>query len=411
MSNSKNIYSRIFKSCILNKSTVEKRVFSLDGLIGNVIKITDNESFEKGLDDLSKTKDGQFISNIYFRYYIEKTLFDCSDHSDDDVEVRVKYFKNLIDSLSIVKQTEHRVVKQIFGGNIKNGSHPVNLGPFCFYEIPRHASHIKLPFSDPFFSKPQPTKTVVQLCVKSLDSYKASEIAGTFFNTLELSFAFLLAKKGKEFSIGAFIYELSPSEPPIIYTEGSILGRAENKCKQDQMIDLTDLTAYFPEKKASAVTNFFNVVLSPSTKLERKLSRAVEWIGEAYLDKNRSSALLKVVIALEALFKVNERSVITASIVASMAEQCAYISGESVDECLEIEDYVKDLYELRSKVVHAGSNNIGENELKKALTFSRSIIFKLLDLKINEKVESIDELQPMIRESKYKSCPLLQTTN
>ncbi|HDS4948016.1 hypothetical protein B9037_006065 [Klebsiella aerogenes] len=411
MSYSKDISSRIFKSCTLNKSTIEKIIFSHDGLIGNVIIITDNESFEKGLDDLSKTNDGQFISKIYFRYYIEKTLFECGDHPDDDIDVRVKYFKNLINSLSLVKQTEHRVVKQVFGGNIKNGSHPINLGPFCFYEIPRHASHIKLPFSDPFFSKQQPTKTVVQLCVKSLDSYKASEIADTFFNTLELSFSFLLAKKGKEFSIGAFMYEFSPTEPPIIYTEGSIFGRTENKHEQDQIIDLADLTDYFPEKKASSMTNFFNVVLSPGTQLERKLSRAVEWIGEAYRDKNRSSALLKVVIALEALFKVNERSVITASIVASMAEQCAYISGESVDECLEIEDYVKELYGLRSKVVHAGSNNLGENELKKALTFSRSIIFKLIDLKINEKFESIDELQPKIRESKYKSCPLWQTTN
>ena len=153
-----------------------------------------------------------------FRSYIEKTLFDCRDHPDDDVDVRVKYFKKLISSL--VKQREHRVVKQVFGGNIKNGSHPVNLGPFCFYEIPRHASHIKLPFSDTFFSKQQSTKTVVQLCVKSLDSYKASEIADTFFNTLELSFVFLLAKKGKEFSIGAFMYEFSPTEPSIIYTEG-----------------------------------------------------------------------------------------------------------------------------------------------------------------------------------------------
>ena len=159
MSYSKDISSRIFKSCTLNKTTVEKIIFSGDGFIGNVIIITDNESFEKGLDDLSKTNDGQFISKIYFRSYIEKTLFDCSDHPDDDVDVRVKYFKKLISSL--VKQREHRVVKQVFGGNIKNGSHPVNLGPFCFYEIPRHASHIKLPFSDIFFSKQQSTKTVV----------------------------------------------------------------------------------------------------------------------------------------------------------------------------------------------------------------------------------------------------------
>ncbi|HGK4598914.1 TPA: hypothetical protein ACJ2UE_003652 [Yersinia enterocolitica] len=255
MSYNKDISSRIFKSCILNKTTIEKRMFSQDGLIGNVIIITDNESFEKGLDDLSKTNDGQFISKIYFRYYIEKTLCECGDHPDDDVDFRVKYFKNLIKTL--VKQREHRVVKQVFGGNIKNGFHPVNLGPFCFYEIPRHASHIKLPFSDPFFSKQQPTKTVVQLCVKSLDSYKASEIADTFFNTLELSFAFLLGKKGKEFSIGAFTYEFSPTEPPIIYTEGSIFGRSENKREQDQIIDLTDLTDYFPQKKSKLDDEFF----------------------------------------------------------------------------------------------------------------------------------------------------------
>lgn len=406
MDHNKNITNRIFKSCTLNRSTVGKEKFSFDGQVGNVISITEPESFEKGLDDFSKTIDGQFISKNYLKYYIEKTLSECINHPDADVNIRVKYFKKIIDNLD--KQQEYRVVKQVFGGSIANSIQPISVGVMDFYEVPRHGSHIKLPFSDPFFSKNQPTKIVAEICVKALDSYKAIEMADTLFNTFELSIAFLLAEKNIEFSIGALTREFFPAEPPIIYTEGSLYGRSKDYYKSVQPLDLTKLNDLFPDKKDSTMMHFFNVVLSPGNEIERKLSRAIEWIGEAYRDKNRSSALLKVAIALEALFKVDERSVITASIMAGMAEQCAYISGKSVDECIEIERYVKELYALRSKIVHTGSSNLGENELMKSLAFSRSTIFNLLGLKINKEFKSMDELQKEIREGKYKASPLWQ---
>ncbi len=379
-------------------------MYSSDGQVGNIILITDLVSFEKGFDDCSKTTKGQFISKNYLKYYIERTLFDCRNHPDTEVDIRVKYFIKIIDSVDT--QREYWVIKQVFGGNIDDSLKPINVGSLCFYEVPRHGIYINLPFSDPFFSREQPTKTVAQLCVKAFDEYKALEIADTLFNTLELSISFLLAESSIVFSIGALTREFSPIHPPIIYTEGSLFGMRENKHISEKSIDLTNLTELFPDRKDNTMIHFFNIVLSPNNQIERKLSRAIEWIGEAYRDKNRSSALLKVVIALEALFKVDERGVITASIMASLAEQCAYISGKSVDECVEIENYVKELYALRSRVVHSGSNNLGENELKKALTFSRSTVFNLLSLKINEEFQSMDQLHKKVREAKYKACPL-----
>ncbi|QJT19121.1 hypothetical protein E5E96_18695 [Aeromonas sp. 1805] len=404
MSSDKNGVSDIFKSCILNKNTIEEKIYSDEWRDGNIISITNAESFEVGFDNFSKSPKGKFISKKYIMYYIEKTLSECGAHPDDNIKNRVNHFNEIIDSLDV--QREHRVVKQAFGVNMGNSEKPINAGPLCFYEVPRHGEYIKLPFQDPFFKRPQSTKTVAQLCVKSLDSIKALEVAETLFNTFELSIYFLCAEKDTAFSIGSMTREISSFEPPIIYTEGSLYGMSKDRPKPINSIDLTRLIEFFPEKQNNLMEYFFNVILSPTNQVEKKISRAVEWIGEAYRDKNRSSALLKVVVALEALFKVDESSIITASIMASMAEQCAHISGKSIGECLGIEKYVKDLYGRRSQIVHSGSNNIGENELKNALTFSRTIIFNLLRLEVINKFKTMGEFQKQVREGKYRACPL-----
>lgn len=394
----------IFQSSKLNREVLGAWSYSDSGYLGNIISIVDSDKFESGLDNFLETFDGKFISRSFLKNLVERTLVGCKECCDSDVSFRVEWFKNHLKSLA--GERDHRVVKTVFGGEIINSKIPVKLGSLIFYEVPRHGEKILLPFSDQFFCRQQPTKTVAEYCVKAKDKDKALDLADAVFNAFDLSLAFLLAERNLDFTIGILRMRFSPVQQPIVSTEGGLYGVQEKNHNFKSNLDLTNLARFCPDEKDETLVSFFNVVLSPKSEIERKISRAVEWIGEAYLDNNRSSAFLKIVIALEALFKVDEVGVITASIMASMAEQCAYLNGRSAEECVRIEGYVKQLYGLRSSIVHTGSSSVRESDLKKALEFTRATIFNLLLFKQQLEIETMGKLQGLIRVSRYKACPL-----
>jgi hypothetical protein len=144
------------------------------------------------------------------------------------------------------------------------------------------------------------------------------------------------------------------------------------------------------------------VVISPKNELEKKISKAVEWTGEAYSDSNRSSAYLKAVIALEALLKMDEKGIITPSIMSSIAEQCAYLNGRSTEECLKIEKKVKTLYGERSKIAHAGSTSVSVKALREARAFVRDTIWNFIHLTEKLNLGSADAFQSILRQRKYQ---------
>lgn len=394
----------IFQSCTLNRIPIEKWSQSGYGFVGNIISVNNHDTFEAGLDNFLDTSEGKYISRNFLKELIERTLIACKSHSDLDVSARTQWFNSHIKNL--VKARDFKVIKTVFGGEILNSSQPIKLGGLTFYEIPRHGEEIKLPFDDPYFRKNQPIKTVAEYCALSKDEDKALELADTVFNSFDLLMAFLLAERNFDFSIGILRKRFAPVQQPIVFTDGGLYGKKEKNHNFKPSLDLTKLADFCPDQKESTLKSLFDIALSPRTEIEKKISRSIEWLGEAYLDNNHSSALLKIVIALEALFKIDERSVITASIMASMAEQCAYVNGRSAEDCVQIESYVKGIYGLRSSIVHTGSSSVRETILKKALKFTRTTIFNLLFIKLDLEIETMSKLQELIRVGKYKACPI-----
>ncbi|QCC92438.1 hypothetical protein E7735_16470 [Enterobacter cloacae] len=135
--------------------------------------------------------------------------------------------------------------------------------------------------------------------------------------------------------------------------------------------------------------------------LVRTFPRGVEWLGEAYIEENKASAFIKVAVAMEALLKIDEKGIISSSIMSTIAEQCAFLLGEDVNDCIEIEEKVKKMYGIRSKIVHSGSNSVEEYLLEEFLEFNRRVIFKITELKVKLNLKNMKELQDIIKGKKY----------
>ena len=118
-------------------------------------------------------------------------------------------------------------------------------------------------------------------------------------------------------------------------------------------------------------------------------------------DSSPPSAFIKAAIALEIIFTPSKQAIIAPSIVSQISESIALILGSSVDERLKIEKRVKDLYELRSKIVHSGNKDINQVDYKTLLEIARSVIIRILTSDKLNSVDSVQDLYTILKKFKY----------
>jgi len=136
-------------------------------------------------------------------------------------------------------------------------------------------------------------------------------------------------------------------------------------------------------------------------KFQKRILLAIEWIGQSIRESLPQSAFLKAAIALEIIFTHNEKTIINASILSQISEGTALILGKSVDERLEIETEVKNLYGLRSAIVHSGNKDISRSDHLKILKVSRNVLTKLLTDEKLMSIDSVENLYKLLKQIKY----------
>lgn len=147
------------------------------------------------------------------------------------------------------------------------------------------------------------------------------------------------------------------------------------------------------------------------TELEHRLLSSILWFGRAcevqLLDEERRKKILsgekaseisesvlgsfgyydrfiKLIIALEALLVFDK----TEPIQNNVAERCALFLGREYDERKYIKKRIKNLYALRSKLVHHGHVDISKEELDELTVITQKLILNILKKKKKLKIRS-----------------------
>jgi hypothetical protein len=107
-----------------------------------------------------------------------------------------------------------------------------------------------------------------------------------------------------------------------------------------------------------------------------RIKAAIEWSFDSLASENETMAFLKVCIGLEALLGENEAG---PSLTEALSDRCAYLIATSIKGRKNIKDRFKELYKIRSKIVHGAISHLDrENliQLEYAKQFLRSAIRK-----------------------------------
>jgi hypothetical protein len=115
--------------------------------------------------------------------------------------------------------------------------------------------------------------------------------------------------------------------------------------------------------------------LSP---INKKIVTAIEWIGKALWERDYTKSFIQMMIAFEVLLQHQSHAFISSSIANQISEWGAFIYSDDLEIRLKTYKKIKDLYGLRSKVVHSGYNGINVNELYDALILIKNIIINLV---------------------------------
>lgn len=94
------------------------------------------------------------------------------------------------------------------------------------------------------------------------------------------------------------------------------------------------------------------------TDFQKRVWTALYWFGEAMVERESNSLIIKYATCLEALFNSRE-----GGISEQIAEFTAFINSTLTDERIYIYDNVKKLYQLRSSAVHGGYTGVGIDEI------------------------------------------------
>ncbi|MCR4470402.1 HEPN domain-containing protein [Burkholderia sp. SCN-KJ] len=391
----------MFEACTLNRE-IYRDLPNAIYAPPEIVDINDPEKFDDAIAQFLASEEGKHLSQEGLLRLIRRSLVECKEFCDSLIAARIESFSNKLKSLPLV---DYKVVKSFHGVTINGSDVPVKFGSLVVYELPRHVDEIAklLPWADHSGIRDEKHKrTVIECSTKARDEVKALELANTVFNAFDLLIAFLLSEKYTDRSLGILRMNFASRQDAIISTRGGIFSGDEARNLPNDLLDISNLSMFLPNGREGMLDQFLDIVISPKNDLEKRISKAVEWTGEAYSDSNRSSAYLKTVIALEALLKIDEKGIITPSIMSSIAEQCAYLNGRSIEECLAIERKVKVLYGRRSKIAHTGSTSVSAKDLRETRAFVRDTIWNFIHLAKKLNLSSVDAFQSTLRQRKYR---------
>lgn len=346
-----------------------------------------------------------------------------SNHEISETVSRKK-FKDAIDTLLITSKVEKRnitdeklsstindflklpvqkyqFIKSVNGICLKNNDKPCSLGPFVLYN---RSFFIKNVMANPYKDNKDmdsilwqgfTSEYVVTIDIEARDSDKVKDIAYELLNQLELFIYYSIGEPNPKFDITIVSRLAYPYENHLILCDQEII-----RSTQNNRIELIPLDEdYF--KDVSIGNNIIWTFINKSNldEMKTRIVSAIEWIGKANSENNIKNQFLFYLIAVESIFTIQEKTLISPSIASIICESAAYILSTDANKRISIEKTIKELYGIRSAIAHGSEKKISKENIQLACHISTSIVRQFLT---NKELSSICKVQDFVDYIKLK---------
>jgi len=371
----------------------------------NTIKYRDALSKAFDLDkEIKRTYTLKKYKSLLLEHFRECFLKKCLAKREDVSSFVKKLNEERIKTFS--------VFRDIHGIVLNSPTSPLLLGGYTIYEFASQKEFIESKIDSKTDSFPQiwfndNPEYLIEWKAEARHFEKAIEIADEHFERFELILRYVLGSATNDFEVGVLNYQGWRHRRAYILSDMGEVSSPSTLHGPIAPIPLDD--PYFVKEDTGYHTVWGFTTKKNLNKFQEKIMLAVEWIGQSIADPSPPSAFLKAAIALEIIFTYNEKEIITPSIMHQISESIALILGSSVDERLKLEKRVKELYGLRSRIVHSGNKDISQADYKTLVEIARSVIRKILTSDKLNSVDSVQNLYTILKKIKYSGEAISQS--
>jgi hypothetical protein len=311
-------------------------------------------------------------------------------------------------SLCDVPLQGYRVIRPIYGMDMEHDAGPFEFGDFRIDFCRRILTTDEAsPILALVVTPEDHNRLFIQCTVSARDTATATLLADAVFYRFELVFRFFIGRRTDWVEVGIVNHKGAQMRGQFIFSEdGRPIGHGSSWKGAMQPFILGHLQ--FPQPSAP-IRKLFELLTRPNNEFEKHVIRCAEWTGQAISEPNEAAALVKAAIALEVLFSANQKGLITPSIMAQIAESCAFLLADERNSPEEIERKVKDLYGVRSAVVHSGKDSVDTDDLNTFIGICRRVVIVLLSKEEFVGVDSMAKLASYFRTRKYAGVRTAET--
>lgn len=137
-------------------------------------------------------------------------------------------------------------------------------------------------------------------------------------------------------------------------------------------------------------------------EVETRIINAVNWIGMAIAEKNNSIAFTQAVFAIESLLQRQTKGeIFNKSIVASIAEDIAFLLGRDFEERKKYEKEFKKIYGIRSKIAHGKSSEITAYQVLDVINMAKLLVQELIINPVFKDAATMQKITNYIIKQRY----------
>lgn len=306
---------------------------------------------------------------------------------------------SFLESLAAERTSSYVVTRDIRGLRFESPQvGPRRLGPFSIYFYPSHKGLLDVTSGERGLFRGDGMQYLLGVEVEAKSGARAIEKADELFEAFEKILRFIVGPTA-QYDVSVLRAHGRYERNAYVFIDGTPVSANYSWIGALQAVPIDD--EYF-DNSALGYDRLWNTLSTPTpAALQVRLLKAVQWLGEAYAERDRAGAFIKSAIALEVLFTANEKGLISASILSSISETVACLLGQDVEERLAVEKRVKRHYGIRSSVAHAGKQDVEQQDLEDFMILVRRSIDKLLSTPTLQVIASVEGLYDYLKRSKY----------
>lgn len=143
------------------------------------------------------------------------------------------------------------------------------------------------------------------------------------------------------------------------------------------------------KKRSWGFSKIASLLSKKRNGLEDKIISAIQWAGKATVEGKKEEAFLLYAISLESLILLdNEKE----ELGYRLRTRVAHLLGSNLENRMKISSKIRDLYEVRSKIVHSGSYQVTDADVSLIRSYSKNCILHIVNDEPFSAMNNIDSL-------------------